>query len=82
MSRKYTPEFKAKIVMEVIQGDCEFGKIAADNNLGLNMVRTWKTEFIKNTNRVFNESQSEKDIHRKVTELEQGRNQMLKAGIQ
>ena len=78
MSRKYTPEFKAKIVLEVIQGDRELGEIAAENNLNPIMVRTWKTEFIKNANRVFNERQSEKEIRRKEAELEQERNQMLK----
>ena len=68
MSRKYTPEFKAKIVLEVIQGDRELGEIAAENNLNPNMVRTWKTAFIKNANRVFNERQSEKEIRRKEAE--------------
>lgn len=79
MSRKYTPEFKAKIVLEVIQGERELGEIAADNNLNPNMVRTWKAEFVKNANRVFNQSQSEKEIRRKEAELEQERDQMLKA---
>lgn len=79
MSRnKYTPEFKAKIVLEVIEGDRELGEIAADNNLNPNMVRTWRAEFIKNANRVFNERQSEKEIRRKEAELEQERDQMLK----
>lgn len=78
MSRKYTPEFKSKIVLEVIQGDRELGEIAAEDNLNPNMVRTWKAEFVKNANRVFNERQSEKEIRRKEAELEQERNQMLK----
>ena len=69
MSRKYTPEFKAKIVLEVLQGDRELGEIAADNNLNPNMLRTWKAEFVKNANRVFNQSQSEKEIRRKEAEL-------------
>jgi hypothetical protein len=42
------------------------------------MVRTWKAEFIKNANRVFNKSQSEKEIRQKEAELEKERNQMLK----
>ena len=79
MSRyKYTPEFKAKIVLEVLEGDRELGEIAADNNLNPNMVRNWKNEFVKNANRVFNERQSEKEIRRKEAELEQERDQMLK----
>ena len=79
MSRyKYTPEFKARIVLEVLEGDRELGEIAAENNLNPNMVRNWKNEFVKNANRVFNERQSEKDIRRKEAELEQERDQMLK----
>ena len=43
MSRgKYTPEFKAKIILEVLQGERELGAIAAENNLNPNMVRNWK----------------------------------------
>lgn len=46
MSRiNYTPEFKAKIVIEVLQGDLELSEIAAKNNLNPNMVRRWKKEF-------------------------------------
>ncbi len=78
MSRKYTSEFKAKIVLEVLQGDRELGEIATDNNLNPNMLRTWKAEFVKNANRVFNQSQSEKEIRRKEAELEQERDKMLK----
>ena len=78
MSRKYTPEFKAKIVLEVLQGDRELGEIAADNNLNPNMLRTWKAEFVKNANRVFNQSQSEKEIRRKEAELEKERDKILK----
>lgn len=78
MSRKYSPEFKAKIVLQVIEGERELGEIAAEHNLNPNMVRTWKAEFIKNANRVFNKSQSEKEIRQKEAELEKERNQMLK----
>lgn len=43
MSRyKYTPEFKAKTVLEVLEGHQVIGEIAADNNLNPNMVRNWK----------------------------------------
>ena len=43
MSRgKYTPEFKAKIVLEVLQGERALGAIAAEDNLNTNMVRNWK----------------------------------------
>ena len=69
MSRKYTPEFKAKIVFEVLQGDRELSEIAADNNLNPNMLRAWKAEFVKNANRGFNQSQSEKKMLRTIGPL-------------
>ena len=78
MSRKYTLEFKAKIVFEVLQSDRKLGEIAADNNLNPNMLRAWKAEFVKNANRVFNQSQSEKKIRRKEAELEQECDKMLR----
>lgn len=44
MSRgKYTPEFKAKIVLELLRGERELGVIAAENSLNPNMVRNWKS---------------------------------------
>ena len=60
MSHKYSPEFKARIVLEVLRGDRELGEIAAEHSLHPNMVRTRKSEYIKNADRVFNECQSEK----------------------
>lgn len=37
--RRYTAQYKAKIVLEVLQGEKELGEIAAENNLNPNMVR-------------------------------------------
>ena len=75
---QYTPEFKAKIVLEVIRGDRELGEIVAEHGLNPSMVRNWKREFIENAGRVFNERQSEKEIRRKEEILEKDRNRMLK----
>ena len=67
MSRgKYTPEFKAKIVLEVLQGERELGAIAAENNLNPNMVRNWKAEFLENASRIFEEhGKAEREAKRK-----------------
>ena len=40
MSDKYTPEFKARIVLKVLRGDRELGKIAAENGLAPETVNT------------------------------------------
>ena len=79
MSRnKYSPEFKARICIEILQGDRELNEIAYEHNLSPNLLRNWKNEFVRNSHRVFSESRAEKEIRRKEAELEQDREQMLK----
>lgn len=80
MSRgKYSPEFKAKIVLKVLQGEQELGAIAAENNLNPNMVRNWKSEFLENAPSVFQEhGKAEREAKRKEVAAEKERNKMLK----
>ncbi|MEG0750568.1 MAG: transposase [Oscillospiraceae bacterium] len=56
----YTAEFKAKVVLEIIQGDEELGTIANKYRINPNMLRNWKKEFLENAGRVFAESKIEK----------------------
>ena len=49
----YSPEFKAKIVIEVLEGARDLEAIAADNQLNPNMVRKWKSEFLQNAGKAF-----------------------------
>ena len=44
--QKYSPEFKSKIVLAILQGDKEFNVICSEHNLNPNMVHTWKREFL------------------------------------
>ena len=79
MSRgTYNAEFKAKVVLEVTQGDAELGTIANKYSISPNMLRTWKKAFIENASRAFAESKIEKDARRKEESLKKDREQMLK----
>ena len=49
--KKYTSEFKTKIVLSILQGDKEFNVICSENGLNPNMVRKWKQEFLQNAHR-------------------------------
>ena len=51
--RTYTPEYKAKLVIEVLQGEKELNTIAAENSISPNMLRNWKAEFLENAGRVY-----------------------------
>lgn len=76
---KYTAAFKAKIVLEVLQGAREPEIIAADNNLNPNMVRNWKSEFLENASGVFEEhGKQEWETKRKEATAAKERDKMLK----
>lgn len=76
---KYTAEFKAKIVLQVLQGEQELGEISAENNLNPNMVRNWKKEFLANAANVFEDpKKAEKEARREEECLKKQNDRMLK----
>lgn len=74
----YTAEYKAKVVLEILQGNEELGAIASKYGINPNMLRNWKKEFLENAGRVFAESKIEKEARRKEEGLKKDREQMLK----
>ncbi len=80
MSKKtYTPAFKAKVVLEVLQGESELSAIASKYDLNPKMVRTWKKEFLDKAPSLFEDSgKAEKEARRKEAALEKKNNQMLR----
>ena len=74
----YSAEFKAKIVLEVLQGEKELNVIAAEQGINPNMVRNWKKEFIANASQVFDEKKQAKEAHRKEVALKREQEQMLR----
>ena len=77
--RQYTAQYKAKIVLEVLQGEKELGEIASENNLNPNMVRNWKREFLENAAAVFEDSKKQaKEAKKKETAQRKETARMLK----
>ncbi|MBQ1570783.1 MAG: transposase [Clostridiales bacterium] len=80
MTRKnYTPEFKTKVVLEVLKEESELNAIASNYGLNPNMVRTWRREFLDKASSIFeNPAKSQKEAKRKEAILEKKNTQMLK----
>ncbi len=80
MSRKqYTPQFKAKLVLEVLQSEKELGTIAYENDVNPNMLRNWKRSFLENASVVFEDpSKAEKKAKREEVALKNEASRMLK----
>lgn len=74
----YTSDFKAKVVIAVLQGEKELNTIAAENNINPNMLRNWKTEFLTNAGRAFDNRKQAKEERRKEETLKKEQSKMLK----
>lgn len=73
----YGAEFKAKIVIEVLQGARSLEEIASENDLNPNMVRNWKKEFLENASMVSDEKNINREAKRQAERQEKERERML-----
>ncbi|MDD7056405.1 MAG: transposase [Selenomonadaceae bacterium] len=76
--KKYTADFKSKIILSILDGSKEFNEVCSEHNLSPNMVRKWKQEFLQNAHKVFDTDAELKQAQRKEDGLKKKNNQMLK----
>ena len=76
--KKYTAEFKTKIILSILQGDKEFNVVCSENDLNPSMVRKWKQDFLRNGHLTFGADSERKAVQRKEDDLKKKNNQMLK----
>lgn len=53
MRKTYSPDFKAKIVLEVLRSERTLNEIAAGNEVHPNILTRWKTEGTSNFHLLF-----------------------------
>jgi transposase-like protein len=58
--RQFTPEYKAKIVMEVLREESQISEIAAREGIHRTQLQNWKKEFVENAAKVFAQNKIEK----------------------
>lgn len=68
---RYTPEFKAKVVFEVLREEQTVNEIAAKYEISPVMLSRWKAEFIERAPSVFEKKSGEADKVRKEYESKQ-----------
>ena len=68
--RHFTPEEKAKIVIEVLREEKTLNEIAAEYEIHPNLLSRWKTEFISNAGRVFSKETDEVEKVKQAYEKE------------
>ena len=75
--RQFTPEFKTRIVLELLREEKLLGELAAEHEISPNQLRNWKREFLENATRVFSESKQEKELHAKEKAMEEERRELM-----
>ncbi|TFE19106.1 IS3 family transposase [Cohnella luojiensis] len=68
---RYTPEFKTKVVLEVLQEEQTVNEIAAKYEMSPVMISRWKAEFLSRASMVFEKGTSEADKMKKEYESKQ-----------
>jgi transposase-like protein len=76
--RQFSPEFKGRIVVEVLKEEKDINTIATEHDLNPNLIRKWRQEFLDHPERVFDEDRRKKDSKLKETEIRDQREEMLK----
>ncbi len=75
--RKFTPEFKTTIILELLKEEKQLGELAAEYELSPNQLRNWRKEFLENATKVFSQSKQDKELLAKERALEEERNQLM-----
>ena len=71
--RKFTGEYKAKLVLEMISGQRSAAEIARKEGIKDTLLHEWRAELIRNAPQVFGMGQAQEEQERvnQVSELEQ-----------
>jgi transposase-like protein len=74
--RRFKPEFKAEVVLEVLREEKTLSEIAADYGVHPNQLSRWKAEFIRNASRVFSKETDE--VEKVKQSYEKEKDELLK----
>ena len=76
--RKYSSEFKTKLVLEVLREEQTLGEIAAKYEINPNQITNWKREFLEKAPKVFDETKNDRERRRAERETADKEARMLK----
>ena len=68
--RQFTPEFKAKVVLEVISGQKTAADLCREHSLKPDLVSKWKTQFLAEAAKVFSHDEQVDPQQARIAELE------------
>ena len=70
--RKFTPEFKAELVFEVISGESSQAEVCRRHNINENQLSQWKQQLAENASSLFESTDKQSsDAEKRIAHLEQ-----------
>ena len=71
--RKFTPKFKAAVVLETLRGETSQAEVCRRHNLSENQVSTWKRQLLENAETFFEPEtdKSSSESAERIAQLEQ-----------
>jgi transposase len=69
--RQFTPEFKARVVLDVLTGVQSQAEACRKHSLGPNLLAFWKTAFLERAHLVFDSDSARSTEQARIAELEQ-----------
>jgi transposase-like protein len=69
--RQFTPEFKARVVLDILTGVQSQAETCRKHGLGANLVALWKTAFLERAHLIFDGDSARSAEQARVAELEQ-----------
>lgn len=70
MNKKYSPQLKAKVVIEAIQGQKSAAQVCRENNIAQDLLSRWKQTFLERASLLFVTSKVRSEEQRRIEELE------------
>jgi transposase-like protein len=69
--RKFTAEFKSRVVLEVLSGERTVAEVCREHERTAQMVNDWKAQFLAAAPQVFEKSAPSSEGAERIAELEQ-----------
>ena len=70
--RRFTPEFKAEVVIEVLTGQSSQAELCRKHNLSADQLSKWKHQLVDNASTLFESTDKQSNDHNEqIAQLEQ-----------
>jgi putative transposase len=76
--KTYSAEFKAKVVLEILEGEMTLNEIASKYEILPKNLQNWKKQFLENMSLAFDKSTVVKEYKEKIETLQKDKDSMAK----